>query len=564
MENFKKVGDIFNCKLLLEDKTEFNIQMREDGYIFATGLCKIVGKLVGNWLRLKEIKILIKDVENKLKNTDIHNRISQLIEVYKGNSSKYSQGTWIHPDLGIQLAQWCSPNFSLQVSKWIKELIITKKVELSNEKSNFEIQKEFNIIKERLEKELKEQILINNEFKNKLENRDTEIQILQDKINRCQKRQNYPDKNVIYIITNEELKKQRIFLFGKAVDLKTRLSTYNKSLEHEVIYYKSFKNMYQMNTAEMMILYKLNEYRDKTTTKERFILPDHETISTFTNVIDNALNWFSNIENITVDNISITEDKIIRNFNCKFETNTVYMLTSDIHLKKRMYIIGKSKNLNSRLSAYNKGIDHKVVYHKKCKNKEQMDIIELMILYKLDNFRERANRDRFILPLNKEISLFTNIFEEAVNWFENINENLSIIKDKETKQYDNKESKKNYREINKFRITIIDKKYRENNREKICIRAKKYRDTHKEQVSKVKKEWYYKNKDKVIERIKKNYYENKEQKIEKVKEYYLNNKLKVKQQQSITITCECGSIFRKYGLKKHLQTEKHLNFFKKF
>lgn len=32
-----------------------------------------------------------------------------LIEVYKGRKSKYSHGTWIHPDLGIHLAQWCNP-----------------------------------------------------------------------------------------------------------------------------------------------------------------------------------------------------------------------------------------------------------------------------------------------------------------------------------------------------------------------------------------------------------------------------------------------------------------------
>ena len=46
----------------------------------------------------------------------------KLIEVYKGCNDKYNQGTWIHPDLGIQLAQWCSPSFSIQVSKWIREL----------------------------------------------------------------------------------------------------------------------------------------------------------------------------------------------------------------------------------------------------------------------------------------------------------------------------------------------------------------------------------------------------------------------------------------------------------
>jgi hypothetical protein len=42
--------DIFECKLLLKDNTEFIIPMREDGYIFDTALCKVV---VGHWLRLK-------------------------------------------------------------------------------------------------------------------------------------------------------------------------------------------------------------------------------------------------------------------------------------------------------------------------------------------------------------------------------------------------------------------------------------------------------------------------------------------------------------------------------
>ena len=54
----------------------------------------------------------------------------------------------------------------------------------------------------------------------------------------------------------------------------------------------------------------------------------------------------------------------------------------------------------------------------------QMNIIELMILYKLDNFRERMNRDRFILPEDKDVSFFTEIFDKAVNWFNNIDSKL--------------------------------------------------------------------------------------------------------------------------------------------
>ena len=62
--SFEKTNDIIKCKLILEDNTEFIIPMREDGYIFATGLCKASGKIVGNWLRLKETKELVRKYEN--------------------------------------------------------------------------------------------------------------------------------------------------------------------------------------------------------------------------------------------------------------------------------------------------------------------------------------------------------------------------------------------------------------------------------------------------------------------------------------------------------------------
>lgn len=550
MKIFQKIGDIFQCKLNLKDGTEFTIPMREDGYIFATALCKVLRKKPNDWLRLKETKDLISKLEkSKSGIPDL-----QLIEIYKGNSAKYNSGTWIHPDLGIQLAQWCSPNFSLQVSKWVRELIISDKVELGKEKSNVELQEELN----KIIKQLEEQTKINKNLEENLNKTKEEYQFLENKVNRLQKRQSYPDKNVIYIITNEELKKERIFLLGKAVDLKIRLSSYNKSLEHEVIYYKSFKNMYHMNTAEMMVLYKLEQYRDKTSKRERFILPENEDISIFTNIFDKAHIWFNNIENVIIDILDLKlKGENFTNKKQKFEKNTVYLLTSEIHVNKRTYIIGKSKNLNSRLTAYNKGIYHDVIYNKKCKNNYHMNLIELMILYKLDNYRERANRDRFILPEGKDINFFIRVFDDAVKWFENINEDLVIIKDEEAKIQDRKESKINYRELNKEKIAKIGKIYREKNKEELLFKQKNYRDTHKEQVSNTKKEWYKKNKENVVNRIKNNYNQNKELKIQKVKEYADKNKEKIKTRQSIIIKCECGSIVRKYGLKKHLGTIIH-------
>jgi hypothetical protein len=44
-----------------------------------------------------------------------------------------------------------------------------------------------------------------------------------------------------------------------------------------------------------------------------------------------------------------------------------------------------------------------------------MDSAEIMVLNKLKNYRECANRDRFILPIEKEIEFFTNIIDKSVD-----------------------------------------------------------------------------------------------------------------------------------------------------
>lgn len=130
---FQKVNDIFQCALTLSDGSDFIIPVREDGYIHATKLCQAVGKRMTRWTNNKETQELIKNFDST------KNGASQLLEIYMGTKGKYEKGTWIHPDLGLHLAQWCSPSFSLQVSKWIKELIFTSKVEIGNENVNEEI-----------------------------------------------------------------------------------------------------------------------------------------------------------------------------------------------------------------------------------------------------------------------------------------------------------------------------------------------------------------------------------------------------------------------------------------
>ncbi len=83
------------------------------------------------------------------------------------------------------------------------------------------------------------------------------------------------------------------------------------------------------------------------------------------------------------------------------EKNVIYILTTDDHLKRRTYILGKAKNLTSRLGTYNKTCDHSVIYYRRMK---RMNVVENLVLSKLRDYREKANRDRFVLPEDKDIS----------------------------------------------------------------------------------------------------------------------------------------------------------------
>lgn len=53
-----------------------------------------------------------------------------------------------------------------------------------------------------------------------------------------QQRIGYKERNVIYILTTANMKKERRYILGKAENLTSRLSVYNKSDEHEVVYYE--------------------------------------------------------------------------------------------------------------------------------------------------------------------------------------------------------------------------------------------------------------------------------------------------------------------------------------
>ena len=63
------------------------------------------------------------DPENSVSEITQENTI-KLVDIKKGGDVK-KQGSWVHPDLAIHLAQWICPMFALQVIRWVREIFIT-------------------------------------------------------------------------------------------------------------------------------------------------------------------------------------------------------------------------------------------------------------------------------------------------------------------------------------------------------------------------------------------------------------------------------------------------------
>lgn len=95
------------------------IRQREDGYLSATDMCKACGKRLNDWYRLDSTTQYLWAFAS-----DTGIPVSQIVEVYKGNSSKFEQGTWVRRRVAIRLAQWLSPEFAVQVDKWVEELLL--------------------------------------------------------------------------------------------------------------------------------------------------------------------------------------------------------------------------------------------------------------------------------------------------------------------------------------------------------------------------------------------------------------------------------------------------------
>ena len=269
--------------------------------------------------------------------------------------------------------------------------------------------------------------------------------------------------------------------------------------------------------------------------------------------------------------------------------NAVYLITNEYLERDRTFIIGKAISLANRLSQYNKNAEHKVVYVKECKNAKQMALIEENILYKLDKYRERANRDRFILPENRNISVFTDVINQIWNFFDDVAEDVVIerLTDNKDEEYyeDNKEYIKEYKkqhyeenkeeinkknqiwyEENKEKVRLYNEQYREENKEKINEQKKIYKAEHKQEYKERDAKYYAENKEEIKAKQKIYQEENRDKIMAQRKEYYNENidEIRAKDRaRNPKVTCDCGLSICKRSIPAHKKSKTHNSFMKK-
>ena len=115
-------------KIIKHDYNGSIISQDADGYVSLTDMAQAVGKRVNDYSRLSSTQEYIEALS-----VDTGIPASALVKTSKGGNEK--QGTWAHPEIAIDFAQWCSPQFRIWANRTLKNAIEKRG---SNVEHNFE------------------------------------------------------------------------------------------------------------------------------------------------------------------------------------------------------------------------------------------------------------------------------------------------------------------------------------------------------------------------------------------------------------------------------------------
>jgi len=86
---------------------------QRDGYINASAMCKAAGREFKHYNENRQTRAFLTELS-----AEVGIPTAELIQSLSGGTPTL-QGTWVHPQVAINLAQWLSPKFAVRVSKWV-------------------------------------------------------------------------------------------------------------------------------------------------------------------------------------------------------------------------------------------------------------------------------------------------------------------------------------------------------------------------------------------------------------------------------------------------------------
>lgn len=86
-----------------------------DGYVNATAMCKASDKQFKHYNENAGTKDFVNELAS-----EVGIPATELIQSVTGGNPAL-QGTWVHPQVALHLAQWLSPKFAVRVTQWVYE-----------------------------------------------------------------------------------------------------------------------------------------------------------------------------------------------------------------------------------------------------------------------------------------------------------------------------------------------------------------------------------------------------------------------------------------------------------
>lgn len=96
-------------------------QRASDGYINATAMCQAAGKEWSDYRRLANTEDFLREISGSL------GIPRDLLTHTITRGPNHERGTWVHPQVAVNLAQWCSARFAAKVAGWVVEWAATGK-----------------------------------------------------------------------------------------------------------------------------------------------------------------------------------------------------------------------------------------------------------------------------------------------------------------------------------------------------------------------------------------------------------------------------------------------------